>query len=199
MSKTWIVILTIVITAVVAVGASYYYLNNKAEEEKTELQNQIDELKDQVSDLQAAEADTSTTTEVDDDELSWKTYQNSKYGFSLTFGDKWEGYRVDDWSQTHTEGPAPADDSYDVYVPTSDKDFDINMPGYANTFRILVYTKTTYQALEGGAMMVSDNVLGEKNDMVFVVSYWQDSPSDLRSSGLSSELESIASTFEFTN
>ncbi len=68
MSKTWIVILTIVITAVVAVGASYYYLNNKAEEEKTELQSQIDELEKKVQDVQSTDTDSDASTSATTDE-----------------------------------------------------------------------------------------------------------------------------------
>jgi len=53
MNKTWTVIITIIATAVVTAGGAYYCLNNKAEEEKAELQTQIDELENEINKLQA--------------------------------------------------------------------------------------------------------------------------------------------------
>ncbi len=96
MSKTWIVTLTIVITAVVAVGASYYYLNNKAEEEKTELQDQIDGFEDdinqlerQVSSLQTTDSDSASTATTTDETADWETYTNEEYGFSFKYPADW--------------------------------------------------------------------------------------------------------------
>lgn len=53
MSKTWIVILTIIITAAIFGGGTYYYLNAKATEEKANLQSQIEELEKNYASLQS--------------------------------------------------------------------------------------------------------------------------------------------------
>lgn len=86
MNKTWIVIITIILTTVVVVCASYYYLNNKAESEKANLQRQIDELNDQISDLQSqSSTTTSDETVADDEKADWETYTNEEYGFSFQY------------------------------------------------------------------------------------------------------------------
>lgn len=89
MNKTWSVIISIIITAIVVGGVAYYYLNNKAENEKADLQNQIDELEDQILDLQSKSSETNKSDEsetaTEEETADWETYSNEEYGFSFKY------------------------------------------------------------------------------------------------------------------
>lgn len=76
--STGMVVGIAVLVAIVFGGGAYAYVNNKAEKEKKDLNAQIAELQDQVSSLQ-----TTTTT------ASWKTFSNSRYGYSIKYPEKW--------------------------------------------------------------------------------------------------------------
>jgi len=115
MNKTWIVIITIVVTAVLVAGGAYYYLNNKAEDEKTELQNQIDELEDQVSDLQASGTDSDDTTITNEDPVTnQKTFTSKTHGFSIDYSDEWSVQ-----NNLQTSGEASTNDFLKIYKDES--------------------------------------------------------------------------------
>lgn len=208
MSTVWKIVISVMATLAVAGGGTYYYMNQKLENERSGLQSQVTDLNEQVEQLRLEIANMSPVQDTDEGEsadanssinTSWKDYKNNKYDFSLTFTDKWSGYQVEDWNETHSEGPAPATDFYTVYVPTSNSSFSSEKPGYAATFKIMVYPKDTYESLLSAGNVVAKNKLAENSSYVFVVAYWQDSPSDLRASGLAFEIESVAKTFKLIN
>jgi len=93
MSSFWKVFVGVAVTLVVAGGGTYYYMSQKLENEKSNLQSQITELNKQIDDLQATETttdstDDSTTTETDET-AGWKTYASSNIGFSFKYPNSW--------------------------------------------------------------------------------------------------------------
>lgn len=97
MSSFWKVFIGVVVTLAVAGGGTYYYMNQKLEDEKSGLQSQITELNELVKDLQASgiaetttgSTDDSATTETDET-ADWKTYTNDEYGFSFKYPGDWD-------------------------------------------------------------------------------------------------------------
>ena len=86
MPTVWKIVIVIVVTLAVVGGGTYYYMNQKLENEKSDLQSQINELNKQIEDLQATQTTAPTDSDTDetaDETAGWKTYTNSKYGFSL--------------------------------------------------------------------------------------------------------------------
>jgi hypothetical protein len=128
---------------------------------------------------------------------NWKTYTNTKYGFTLTFTDKWQGYKV----KGETAGTS-ALATYRIFVPTSSKTFSSEMPGYADPFVISIYKKTTYDNLKTDPNIPFDlnygTKLADNGTYVATVAYWQDSPTDLQTSGLDKEVTTVAKSFQFT-
>lgn len=196
MKTFWIVLITVIITGGIIGGGGYYYLNSKSVKEKDDLQSQIDDLNAKIAAAQTALSTTSTgTTSITADATAgWKTYTNTKYGFTLTFTDKWQGYKIKD---AGIEG-----DTYCANVPTtataSYPASKINYAGYAAPFCINVYTLAQWNAFNDDNPSLSTE-LTRNNTYVFSYSSWQDSPQDLRTSGLEKEVTSVAKSFKLTN
>ena len=195
-----------VVLAIAIGGGTYAFANNKAQKEKTDLQAQITELQNQIDETTAktTSAPTSTTTSptaATDETVDWKTYTNDKYGFTLTFTNKWQGYRV-----VEKTDPESAEVSYRVFVPTSEKQWSDPAlgEGYAGPFVISLFKTSVWDDLEAKSnadnpIAIYGSVVTKNTDYVAVVAYWQDSPADLRASGLADEAKSVAQSFKFTN
>ncbi len=95
MSTAWKVIIAVILAVVLVAGWSYYYLNQenrKAEEEKTELQSQIDELEIQIDILKndANRSEDGASQVLDDEGISGQTtYSNNEYGFKFDYSSDW--------------------------------------------------------------------------------------------------------------
>jgi hypothetical protein len=76
------VTLTVLVTAVLVGGGTYYLLNAKADKDQKALQTQIDELTGKV-------ATNDNTNAVADVTADWKTYTNTDYGFSFKYPINW--------------------------------------------------------------------------------------------------------------
>jgi outer membrane murein-binding lipoprotein Lpp len=91
MKPIWIVVISVVLSAVVVGGGVYAYTNNKANQEKDDLTARISSLNDQidtlnatVSSLQSASS-TSSSTAATDETVDWKTYSSSDYGYVIKY------------------------------------------------------------------------------------------------------------------
>lgn len=88
MSTGFKVTISIIITAIIIGGGTYYYLNQKAEQEKTDLNNQISDLENEP--VTSTITDENPNGPVDNQEtVSWKTYKNGLYGFNLQYPSNW--------------------------------------------------------------------------------------------------------------
>lgn len=85
--STGMIIGIAVVVAIVFGGGAYAYVNNKATKEKKDLNAQITELQSQVSSGTTATTTTpsSATSVTADETANWKTYTNTKYGYSIKF------------------------------------------------------------------------------------------------------------------
>lgn len=90
------VTIIVIIVAIIFGGGAYAYVNNKATKEKKDLNAQITQLQSQVAASETTATTTTTTpssttsaTTTADVTASWKTYANTKYGFSFKYPDSW--------------------------------------------------------------------------------------------------------------
>lgn len=229
MKRFWIIVLTFVVTSLAVGGGTYYFAKAKATKDKDELQAQLDGLNTKVADTNLAivsaggtvsesatsGASTSTgatatasgsTAEVniyDSTKTGSLIYKNDKFNFELTFTSKWKDYKVVDGA-----GNINAEAAYEVYVPTTIKDYPSEMPGYAKPFVLSIYKKATYDTAKTNSADADSNeppfdlVYGSKitDNGTYVVTYssWQDSPEDLRTSGLADEVATVTKSVKFT-
>ena len=129
-----------------------------------------------------------STTKTDTTD-SWKTYSNSDYGFTLTFGDLWKGYRVKaiaiDSANTMT---------YHFTMPYSGiiEASETNDVGYYSIFFINVFTKDEYNKTERKGLL-----LGSNKSYVFTYGGPQESVEALKA--LQADFTNVVSTFKLTN
>ena len=127
---------------------------------------------------------------VTDTLATWKTYENTTYGFNLTLTDNWTGY------STYEKTPANGNAIKYIYflLPTSEKtfgdssDLSYGKKGVASPFAIGVYTLAGYEKEKTDAAAdgrpITTAPLGQNNKYVFTFTGWQDGPSDLLSKDL---------------
>jgi len=124
---------------------------------------------------------------------AWKSYQNTDYGFGLTFTDAWEGYKM---KAVDLEGTVK---TFYVNIPTTDSNYatetSMSYAGYTAPFAISVINKSEWQDDEIFARDFGSKV-GEKGDYVFTSSSWQACPTDLCDGGITSSLKTVMDSFE---
>lgn len=155
MNKTWSVLIAVLITAIIGVGGSYYYLTAKAAEEKAELQEQIEELNDQINDMQdqieemgeEASSKTSSETITEDETADWETYTNTTYNFSINHPNAW---KVSDKMQT--SGSAGTEDYLKIYKNDSYLRIYYDPAGWGMPYSEIEYS----MQIDKGAVVVSD-------------------------------------------
>ncbi len=101
-------------------------------------------------------------------------YENTEYGFQLTFPETWAGYKL---------FKKDFGDSVALYVaiPTTDKNWTETDPvedGYASLFAVSVYTKAKWEELKT-AEGPKPGYISEKGDYIFAWSSGQAAPTDL--------------------
>lgn len=141
-----------------------------------------------LTNVPAATTNTSTTTAV-----AWKTYENTDYGFGLTFTDVWEGYKL---KAVDLDGTVK---TFYVNVPTKDpiyaSETSTAYAGYAAPFAISVIEKSKWQDDELFARDFGSKV-GEKGNYVFASSSWQACPTDLCNGDITSSLKTVMDSFK---
>jgi len=87
----WIVLISVVATAMIAGSGSYFYINHKAETAKNDLQAQINDLSVKLADVSdnsnntlVAVANTNQNTNTDPTD-GWKTFTDSNYATTLKY------------------------------------------------------------------------------------------------------------------
>lgn len=84
----------------------------------------------------------------------WRTYQNEKYGFELTFPDAWQGYNAT--SRVLNWGDLGASDSLDFGLPAQKE----------GLFNISIHAKNQWEELKKGEGQIPE-YLGENETYVF--------------------------------
>lgn len=82
--KAWVVLATIVLTAGIVGGGTYYYFNKKADSDLATLQTQLDALK----------APATATTAVADPTADWTTLQLTKLNLAIKYPDTWDDAKL---------------------------------------------------------------------------------------------------------
>lgn len=102
MNKTWAVILSIVLTALLVGGGVYYFTNYQAKVQKEDLNMQIENLQSQVENLQTQVQSDSQEAEVEKDKATgqeameestnegWKVYENDVLGVKFEYPNDWK-------------------------------------------------------------------------------------------------------------
>lgn len=125
---------------------------------------------------------------------NWKTYTNTKYGFTLTFDDLWKGYQVKE------SVPNDLETLLRIYIPTTSAKYYTDPKGYANPLTIVVSTPAQWAELQkqaqNGEIPALGPVLAKNDKYVFTYGSWQDCPEDLCSKINSQELQKIISSFK---
>jgi hypothetical protein len=104
MKAIWTILITVVATAAVVGGGTYYLINKSANKDKSDLQAQIDDLNVKVSSVAVTSGKTVTSgttvnsgttvstgvaattgTTAVNPTAGWKTYTNATYGFSVEY------------------------------------------------------------------------------------------------------------------
>jgi len=92
MKTIWIVAITFLVVALVVGCGGWWYMKNKTENEKKDLQTQIDKLNQELSDLKkSSESSASQSSEsAASSSTSGNSYSDSTAKFSFTLPDGWE-------------------------------------------------------------------------------------------------------------
>lgn len=190
----------VILVAVICGGGVYAYVNNKSENEKEDLRARIELLETQVANEDTAAVvsetsdDSATTTTAATAAADWKTYVNEKYGFSLTFNDKWTGYTVKDYPVTPDSRGGNALAMYQVLVPTSEKSEFWTSP-WSPMF-LFVYSPATWESvasLDGP----KPKLISQNANYVVAYSTAQDAP---QTDGvpIMQDINNVISTFKFS-
>lgn len=89
MKSFWKITFTVLITGAIVGGSTYYYINSKAKQDKNELQAQIDDLNVKLTTTEQSLTDAQTAATVAGETADWKTYTNSRYGYSIKYPENW--------------------------------------------------------------------------------------------------------------
>lgn len=118
--KTLIVAVIIAVLAVAGTGGGvWYWQNQQIQKQKQDSDKKIQELEKQIEDLGKEDESESTEDSEDTDETAnWKTYNNSKLGFSFKYPPDWKitDYMNNDNSVLYLNSPTlPGGNSKDYF------------------------------------------------------------------------------------
>lgn len=109
MKPIWVVLITVLATAVLIGGGTYYVLNQKLEKDKTSLQKQIDDLKKvtKTVDTTITAIDTPTpatvATPVVDVTADWKNFKDNTHSLSFKYPITWKVKSSEDAKKNEEE------------------------------------------------------------------------------------------------
>jgi len=99
-------------------------------------------------------------------------YSNKDLSFSLTLPEDFIYY------QTQRKQTVEYSD-IEFFVPTGDKKYNQEVPGYAKPIVLRVYSDENWEEnIKNDPYSDFFEVLGDKKDKVYVIRFWQDIPSD---------------------
>ena len=130
---------------------------------------------------------TPSTTKTDSTD-SWKTYTNSDYGFTLTFGDLWKGYKV---KATTIDSASTITYHFTIPYPGIEAS-EINDKGYYSILVVSIFTKDEYNKVENKGLL-----LGSNDKYVFAYTTQQDASLE-RLVTLTDDAKNVVATFKLT-
>jgi len=136
-------------------------------------------------------APTATATQA-----AWQTYTEKTCGFTLTFTDKWVGYKM---KEAAVGGITT---TYYVNVPTTDVDTiwttedSTHFAKYASVFAIGIYTQAQWTSAQDEPNKPAK--MGECGNYIVGYTPSQALPMDIQDKNLASEVKAIVATFKAT-
>jgi len=150
--------------------------NNYNYHHRSELQTQIDELKDhidqlerQILSLQKADSDSTSTTTTTDETADWQTYTNDEYGFSFKY--------PSDWNLAENEGnnfdqSVVSISSVETQSAIEDQKIDgSNYGPYSDDLSVYYYPTVSEESENVANNLGATNInqLIEKNEMIELI------------------------------
>lgn len=192
-TSIWVIVATIIITALVVGGVVYSLQSSRLKSFEQSFQQQITLLQNQIDQLQQVKQNQNQNNQpvVDQNENANQqvnqpqeiVYNNSQYGFSLTFPQTWKGFtaknRLLNWGSFGTS------DSVDFGFSIQD-----------SLFNISIHTKNQWQQIKSEEGP-TPTYLGENNQYVFSYAPGQDAANDTIIARMR-EIPDIIKTFKVT-
>lgn len=117
-------------------------------------------------------------------------YQNKDLGFSIVLPAEFEYYQTQ-----RKETPDYID--LEFFVPTSDTEYNQEVAGYAKPIVIRIFKQTDWQSvLEGDQDQLLFEEIGQKEDKVYTIKFWQEIPEDWKSKWNEEMKQQIIEKFE---
>jgi len=186
------ILIILLILSLIGCGLLYYSRTldkteiNNLNQQLTDEKNKNTKLAGQIE-TQNIES-TKKTVAPETTAADWKNYQNEKYGFKITFQDKWKGFTVKEETLQGDNGV-----HFRFYVPTTDKSFSPTNPGFADVFVLSVYKLADWDNMQGQEQLPT--LLKKDSKYAYTYSRWQACPKDLCDVITDAELKNIISTF----
>jgi hypothetical protein len=191
MAPIWWIIIILVIIGLAVVG--YFYIQNKNDQEKTDLNNRIQDLTQDKTNLGksatgtvSSTSSTTSTGATTSTTATWKNYTNSKYGYTLTFTDAWTGYKVGSNNNIYYFG-----------VPTTDTTWSdpVLGDGYASLFAVSVKTIADYDAEAAENQATAGTLLVQTSTSAYTWSPAQAYPADIAAKITNLKASDVMATF----
>lgn len=200
----WIIVVSIVITALVVGGVVYALQSSRLKSSEQSFQQQITLLQNQINQLQQSQQNQNQQAtqpptnqnknnqpEVNQNENNNQQvsqpqeiiYSNSQYGFNLTFPQTWKGYTAK--NRTLNWGSFGTSDSVDFGFSVQD-----------SLFNVSIHTKSQWQQIKSEEGP-TPTYLGENNQYVFGFATAQDATNDTIIARMR-EIQNIVKTFRVT-
>ena len=192
MSTTFKVIIAIVVTAAVVGGGLYWYMQDQTGKLRDENTKQVEELNSQIKELKSAQVTQSevSATVTPTAKVDPYAYANSKYGFSLTFNSKWEGYELVEKASDDSTALA----YLYACVPTADKTWKDEKAGMFCPFAITVVKASGRTAFEQANEPRVPSYITSSSSYAFYYETGQATPTD--GSDVYQDTKTIATSFK---
>jgi len=219
MKRIWTILITVVATAAIVGGGTWYLIDSHAKKDKDKLQTELDTLNQRIADEAAISGATVTSgttattgTTVADPTAGWKTYTDTVFGYSVKYPADWtKGVLAGSatFNSPENEAIKNSGTQNEAYSPNiiiqtvsslaeftkfnkDDKTLDSFIRNDATNSKITVTTldgEKAYKYLTGGIGDAYYQIAAEHNSKVYWIHF---SPGEL-----STTQEKIMSTFKF--
>lgn len=115
----------------------------------------------------------STTVIPSTNSSDWHIYQNTSYGFQITFSDIWKGYSI----QQDTVPKPQVEAQYSFFLPTTDPKYE-KSGKRASPLVLYVYKDSNWNDTTKAAFVQTQ--LANCSGFVFTYSTWEEPPLDLQ-------------------
>lgn len=116
-------------------------------------------------------------------------YENKDLGFNLKLPKEFQYYQTQ-----RTQGDGYVD--LEIFVPTSDTKYLQEVPGYAKPLTVRIINRDVWDKKEENFDLRLTEKVGEKNDKIYTLVFWDSAPGDWRAKWNKPMLDSIRENFK---